>query len=206
MTMKKGLICLSIVAIVVFCTLNVATASTGNYSTKFCNSARHTDAHLLIALGSTANGISNWLFVAKGILASPSMPKGTVYIGSLDHNVYALDANTGAEVWSYTTGDSVGDVPIVANGIVYVGSLDHNVYALDANTGAKVWSYTTKSTLGRLSYSSPAVVNGVVYIGIDKNISALDAATGAMLWSYTTGNIVESSPAIANGTVYVEFG
>jgi hypothetical protein len=32
--MKKGPICSSIVAIVVFCTLNVATALTGNYSTK----------------------------------------------------------------------------------------------------------------------------------------------------------------------------
>jgi hypothetical protein len=40
MIMKKGLICLSIIAIVVFYTLNVATASTGNYSTTFHNNIR----------------------------------------------------------------------------------------------------------------------------------------------------------------------
>ena len=35
------------------------------------------------------------------------------------------------------------------------------VYALDASTGALLWKYTT----GARIYSSPAVVNGMVYIG-----------------------------------------
>ena len=40
---------------------------------------------------------------------------GVVYIGSADHNVYALDADTGAKVWSYTTGDLVLFSPVVVN-------------------------------------------------------------------------------------------
>ncbi|MGB8311664.1 MAG: PQQ-binding-like beta-propeller repeat protein, partial [Halobacteriota archaeon] len=141
MTMKKALICLSIVAIVVFCTLNVATASTGNYSTTFYNNAWHTGNHIPMARGSTSNGTLNWNYVTKGILQSPpTTPNGIVYVGSQDHNVYALDANTGTKIWSYTTGSIVYSSPAVANGIVYIGSLDHNVYALDANTGTKVWS------------------------------------------------------------------
>jgi outer membrane protein assembly factor BamB len=53
-------------------------------------------------------------------------------------------------------------------------------------------------------YSSPAVANGVVYVGSwDYNIYALNARTGALLWKYTTGNQVNSSPAVANGVVYV---
>jgi outer membrane protein assembly factor BamB len=52
--------------------------------------------------------------------------------------------------------------------------------------------------------SSPAVANGVVYVGSeDGNMYALNAATGAKEWSYTTGNSVISSPAVANGVVYV---
>ena len=160
--MKKGLICLPIVTIVVFCTLNFATASTGNYSTSFHNSARCTGERTLMEMDSTSNGMSNQNYVTKNVSAPYSISKGTVYIGSLDHNVYALDARTGAKVWSYTTGDSVGDVPTIANGVVYVGSWDHNVYALDARTGAKVWSYTT----GSIVWSSPAVIaNGIVYVG-----------------------------------------
>jgi glucose dehydrogenase len=42
------------------------------------------------------------------------------------------------------------------------------------------WSYTT----GGKVYSSPAVANGVVYVGsIDGNVYALNASTGALLWS-----------------------
>lgn len=52
--------------------------------------------------------------------------------------------------------------------------------------------------------SSPAVVNGVVYIGaLDNNVYALNARNGAKLWSYTTGNFVGPSPAVVNGVVYV---
>jgi outer membrane protein assembly factor BamB len=29
---------------------------------------------------------------------------GVVYVGSFDDNVYALNAGTGAELWSFTTG------------------------------------------------------------------------------------------------------
>jgi PQQ-like domain len=52
--------------------------------------------------------------------------------------------------------------------------------------------------------SSPAVVNGVVYVGsYDKNLYALNATTGTLLWKYTTGSYIElSSPAVANGVVY----
>ncbi len=62
------------------------------------------------------------------------------------------------------------------------------------------WSYTT----GGGVYSSPAVANGVVYVGSgDYKVYALNASTGALLWSYTTSYSVESSPAVANGVVYV---
>ena len=55
-----------------------------------------------------------------------------------------------------------------------------------------------------MSLSSPAVANGVVYIGSDDdNVYALNASTGALLWQYTTGNSVSSSPAVADGVVYV---
>ncbi len=66
--------------------------------------------------------------------------------------------------------------------------------------GQLKWSYTT----GSYVYSSPAVANGVVYVGSDdNNLYALNTTTGAKLWSFTTGGSVYSSPAVANGVVYV---
>jgi glucose dehydrogenase len=80
------------------------------------------------------------------------------------------------------------------------GFVNAGVYALNATTGAKVWNYTTGGSV----HSSPAVANGVVYVGsFDNNVYALNATTGANVWTFTTGGNVESSPAVANGVVYV---
>ena len=54
-------------------------------------------------------------------------------MGSQDNNVYALNAKTGAKLWSFTTGSSVTSSPAVANGVVYVGSYDGKVYAFGLN-------------------------------------------------------------------------
>jgi serine/threonine-protein kinase len=52
--------------------------------------------------------------------------------------------------------------------------------------------------------SSPAVVNGVVYIGsFDGNVSALDPRAAGLLWRFATENFVVSSPAVVNAVVYV---
>ncbi len=85
-----------------------------------------------------------------------------VYVGSCDGNVYALDAHTGAMLWSYAIGRLYSS-PAVADGVLYVGSANDNVYALNAHSGAMLWSYTT----GAQVFSSPAVANGVVYVGSD---------------------------------------
>jgi eukaryotic-like serine/threonine-protein kinase len=63
------------------------------------------------------------------------------------------------------------------------------------------WSYPTG---GYVAYSSPAIVNGVIYVGSDDNkVYALNAVTGVKMWEFTTGGIVDSSPAVADGVVYV---
>src|SRR5579863_783265 len=62
------------------------------------------------------------------------------------------------------------------------------------------WSF---SAVGEVC-SSPAVVNGVVYVGSDDyNVYALNASTGAKLWSFATGYYIYSSPAVVDGVVYV---
>jgi hypothetical protein len=70
-----------------------------------------------------------------------------------------------------------------------------NVANLDVD-----WSAAT----GDIVFSSPAVANGVVYVGsFDRRLYAFNAQTGAQMWSATTGAGVASSPAVANGVVYV---
>jgi outer membrane protein assembly factor BamB len=51
--------------------------------------------------------------------------------------------------------------------------------------------------------SSPAVANGVVYIGSGEGVFALNASTGKQLWKYRMSRVSNPSPAVANGVVYV---
>jgi outer membrane protein assembly factor BamB len=72
-----------------------------------------------------------WTFATGDAIAgqSAAVANGVVYIGSNDGMVYALDALSGAELWSYLTGDVIDDAPAVVDGTLYVGSFDHNLYA-----------------------------------------------------------------------------
>jgi outer membrane protein assembly factor BamB len=151
---------------------------------------------------ATVPGIDlDWSYTTGGpVNSSPAVASGTVYIGSGDGNVYALNAATGALDWSYTTGGPVDSSPAVASGTVYIGSGDGNVYALNAATGALDWSYTTGGPVD----SSPAVASGTLYVvSQDGNLYALSAASGALDWSYATGGPGDSSPAVADGLVYI---
>ena len=77
-------------------------------------------------------------------------------------------------------------------------------YSPVAGSNTSNSNLTRSFTTGHYVFSSPAVVNGVVYVGsYDINVYALNATTGTKLWNYTTGGAVASSPTVVNGTVYV---
>lgn len=88
----------------------------------------------------------DWTFAATGaITSSPAVAGGTVYFGSADDNLYAVNVTTGAKVWSFKTGAAITDSsPAVANGIVYIGSTDDYLYAVNATTGAQSWKFKTR--------------------------------------------------------------
>ena len=81
-------------------------------------------------------------------------------------------------------------------------SLETGLGVNNAGGLAHKWTYPT----GGFVQSSPAVVNGVVYIGSDDgNLYALMASTGQKLWSFSTGSgqTILDSPAVAGEVVYI---
>ena len=149
-----------------------------------------------------ATNTLNWSGVTGGpICSSPAIgADGTVYVGSSDNNLYAINPD-GSLKWTYTTGYEVDSSPAIgADGTVYVGSCDCRLYAINPD-GSLKWSYPT----GDYVSSSPAIVaDGTVYVGsYDHKLYAINS-DGSLKWAFTTGNWVVSSPAIgADGTVYV---
>jgi eukaryotic-like serine/threonine-protein kinase len=78
---------------------------------------------------------------------------------------------------------------------------DENVLSVSAVPRlAMAWRFST----GNEVFSSPAVVNGVAYVGsLNNAVYALNAATGTRRWVFHTGGSVDSSPAVVRGVVYV---
>jgi outer membrane protein assembly factor BamB len=150
--------------------------------------------------GKLPQGKLKWSFITGDhIQSSPAVSDGTVYIGSNDGYVYAIDAETGQEKWKYKTGSWVESSPVIVDGVVYVGSNDSKLYALDAETGKKIWDYKATYAIR----SGPAVSNGKVYFGADDySMYAVDTETGNKVWSYETDNYVQSSPVVSGGIVY----
>ena len=79
---------------------------------------------------------------------------------------------------------------------MFRGNLEHTgVYSsagVSKLNGVK-WKFHT----GGRVISSPAVVNGVAYVGsTDSFLYAIDAASGTLKWKFETGSWVVSSPAV----------
>jgi outer membrane protein assembly factor BamB len=141
-------------------------------------------------------------------LSSPAVEGDTVYFGSGDHNIYALDAKSGSLRWKFLAGDVVHSSPAIAGGVLYIGCWDGVLYALNAKTGQLVWKFATGVDASHFMQGIPgsaAVANGLVVFGSrDNNIYALDAKTGKEVWRQAnSGSWVIASPAIEDGVVYV---
>jgi outer membrane protein assembly factor BamB len=166
-----------------------------------------------------------WQFHTGGeVLSSPVLNAGTLYVGSADHKMYALDSTSGVLKWEFLTNGRVSSSPAIANGIVYFESYDSYLYAVTADSGRLVWKFKTAGErrfaathlhgaepaaesmpdLFDVYLSSPVVWDGNVYFGSgDGNIYALNAKSGQLKWQFKTGDVVHASPAIARGILYV---
>jgi outer membrane protein assembly factor BamB len=164
-------------------------------------------------------GMSVWSSPAVALVRGAPV----VVVGSYDHNVYALDARTGARLWRFTTGGGVYSTPVVwrdpkqnTRVLVIAAASDRAIYALEAESGRRVWVHTLEAwrpTMGGARLSAPAVGrvgdSWAVLVGHwvwDKSMSghmqeggitALDALSGTRLWHTPLGDDQVSSPVIA---------
>ena len=117
-----------------------------------------------------------WKYKTGGpIHASPVIVDGTVYVGSTDGVLYALDAKRWGVKWTFRTGDAIRYAAAVWNNHVFFSSRDNYVYSLDAKTGELVWKFKADTWID----SPPIIADGQVYIGaFTRTIHVINAATG----------------------------
>lgn len=133
---------------------------------------------------------------------SPAVYSDTLYVGSFDSNLYALDL-TGKLKWTFKADGRLWDPPAEVDGILYFGDLNGDVYALDAATGLAKWSQPAKVEGG--VRATPLIADGKIYIGTDQfKLYALDTS-GHFYWQNPfagkDGEMFVVTPAITGTTL-----
>jgi quinohemoprotein ethanol dehydrogenase len=156
-----------------------------------------------------------WYFdieTKRGVEATPLVVDGVMYLTGSWSIVYALDAETGKQLWRFdpkVPGEfgAKACCDVVNRGLawwgdkVYVGTIDGRLIALDAQSGDVVWDVqTTDRDQAYTITGAPRVVKGKVVIGnggaefgVRGYVSAYDAGTGEMVWRFYT---VPGDPAL----------
>ena len=149
-----------------------------------------------------------WYFdldTRRGQEATPLIADGVMYFTSAWSKVFAVNAATGARLWSYdpkvpkqwsanTCCDVVNRGVAIWEGKVFSGTLDGRLIALDAATGKLIWEQQTTDPQWRYSITgAPRVVKGKVLIGnggaefgVRGYVSGYDAQTGKLVWRFYT--------------------
>jgi outer membrane protein assembly factor BamB len=166
------------------------------------------NSNVLIAV--RPDGTTNWICslgpvaipdLSSAQFSSPAIgPDGTIYVGSVDANVYAISPE-GKTNWLFPMGRAAYSSPAVgSDGTVYIGSDDARLYAID-HFGSKKWDFLTSGMVE----CSPALGSaGTVYVGClgTGGMYALNS-NGIPLW--TNAGVFSASPAVtSNGTVYCD--
>ena len=141
----------------------------------------------------------------RGQEATPIVVDGVLYTTTAWSKVFAFDAKTGRQLWSYDPQvpgekgfnaccDVVNRGVAVYDGKVFFGTIDGRLIALDAATGQPVWSEVTVDQSKPYTITgAPRVVKGKVLIGnggaeygVRGYVSAYDADTGDLAWRFYT--------------------
>ncbi len=186
----------------------VSTGSDDNINNGWLRALRSSDGSLLWEYETAGSAREN----------SPVVSGGRVFIGDNLGNIYALDAQTGDELWIFSESFSVVNASsTVDNGILYsivskilpddgtsdVPLYDAYIYAFDAETGEEIWDEPVVEYAAQMSgWSSPTVYNGALYVGIHHNLYSVDVSSGSVNWSFETDSFVISSPTVAGGVVF----
>lgn len=149
------------------------------------------------------DGSERWRYDTGGetVFGTPAVTGGSVYVPSMT----PLERPDGVsdlveEYFYYDQFYQWGSLEEDPLATVVDLDAEATMHALDAATGERRWA----TSFPDFVVSSPAVVNGTVYVGCwDEHVYALDGADGSERWRATANAPVSSSPAVADGSVYV---
>ncbi len=151
-------------------------------------------------------GKERWRYNTAPVESSPLLQGNRIYVGSWDHGVHAINANTGRRIWRFQADNEVNTSAAYWNGRIFIASDSGTLYALSAKSGKQLWSAQSQSRFGsrEFFYATPTVAHGRVYIGnTDGTMYVFGAKTGHLLWARPLGTYIYGAAAVYKRKVFV---
>ncbi|MFI5357902.1 MAG: PQQ-binding-like beta-propeller repeat protein [Opitutales bacterium] len=133
--------------------------------------------------------------------AVPVLAEGTVYVGSSDHGLYALEAATGKILWRHDLGAPLFAAVALQGNDLVAGCYDGSVVVLNRHTGAE----SARTKLGGPVASAPVIAGDMIIVGCrDYLLYGLRRSDLGIAWrdSYWF-SWVESVPQCQDGLIYI---
>lgn len=141
-----------------------------------------------------------------GFLAQPVITEERVIIASQEHEVFALDKQTGEWVWTTKTSGSMNASPYYdsASNTLFVGGLGHELIAIDETTGEIRWTFNNNSQMSAI-WSTPIMIDNNLIVTDDNGvIYSVKPEDGSLNWSISTNEEMMAGPvALTNGFAVV---
>ena len=147
----------------------------------------------------------SWTFqTGDKIWSTPAIDGDTLFIGSFDKKLYAIDTATGRERWPqpFVTQGPIVATPLVYDNTVYVGSFDRYFYAIDASDGQMKWK--SRQAAEKWFWASPVAHKNTIYApSSDGRVYVFDAESGERMDVIDLDSPISSSPVVVNDKVIV---
>ena len=130
-----------------------------------------------------------------------------IYQVSMDHHLYALNAESGKLIWKSEDlgGPMVSPPAISESGLIIVSTFNNEVIALDESSHDVEWRYATNDW----AWASPLIDGEQVYVsdignnGDPSTLYALELATGDVLWQIQPGGSIFDAPLVQDDLIYI---
>jgi outer membrane protein assembly factor BamB len=141
------------------------------------------------------------LDVDEPIWAMPLLDdhNGRVYIAAMDHHLYAVDLESGEQLWAFEADGALVGTPALSDGVLYFGALNNTFYAIEAETAEERWRIETDGWV----WGGALVDGDVIYFGdLSGKLYALDAATGSERWTFEAEGGVRVTPLLVDDSLF----
>jgi outer membrane protein assembly factor BamB/tRNA A-37 threonylcarbamoyl transferase component Bud32 len=145
--------------------------------------------------------IPKWTFKCEDeVRSSVRIADGMLYVGSYDHNLYALQIADGSFAWKFASEGGIASTPCLHKDMVLIGSEDGKMYALSQRIGTEMWYCSTQ---GRIR-SSAQVEYGHCFFGSDDgSLYAVNVLSGRTVWTFQSAGPIRSTPLVLGEVIYV---